>query len=110
MKIVVIVVILISVVGCAGATVKNLTADGRRVQIITADPDQSKCKYLGDIAGEAKASNIAEAQTFARNDLKNKAAELGGNFAKIDTNTGANAMDYTGRNQIVLNGRAFLCK
>lgn len=96
--------------GCAGTTVVELSSKARKVQLTKAEPDQSRCKFLGDVAGEAKAKDIADGQKYARNDIRNKTAAMGGNFATLDTNTAANAMDYTGRNKIVLNGRAYRCK
>lgn len=63
-----------------------------------------------DVSGSAKGSDLAEVQQFARNDIKNNTAALGGNLVKLDTNAAGNAMDWTGRNQVALSGRAFDCK
>jgi hypothetical protein len=64
-------------------------------------------QYLGEVQRTAKSKNVAESNANARNDLRNKAAAMGATVVVLDTNTAANAMDWTGRTQVVLGGRAF---
>lgn len=96
--------------GCASSELVDLNPAGQRVQIVKAEPDSEKCKFIGDVYGQAKSKDVAEGQLNARNDLKNRAAALGANLVTIDTNAAANAMVWSGRNQFALNGRAFNCQ
>jgi hypothetical protein len=91
---------------CAPSERIPLVPAARSVEIITGEPDRSQFEFIGDVEGSAKGA-LAEATQNARNDLRNHAAVLGATVVKLDTNTAANAMDWTGRNQVVLNGRAF---
>jgi hypothetical protein len=50
---------------------------------------------------------MAEATENARNAVRNKALALGATIVTIDTSSAANANDWTGRNQVVVTGRAF---
>ncbi len=86
-----------------------LNENAKNVEIVTGEPNNNYCKYLGEIEGDAESMDISASQKNARNEFKNQTAELGGNIAKIDTNSAANAMDFTGRIRVVLNGRAFYC-
>ncbi len=99
-----------SLASCASTTAVKLNPAAESVQIIKSEPDPVKCRFIKDVYGQAKSKDVAEGQLNARNDLKNKAAALGANLVTIDTNAAANAMDWTGRNQFALNGRAFSCK
>jgi len=102
------VLVLISVLAaCAGAEEIPVAPTAANVEIVTTEPDRSQYDLVGEVQGEAKASDVGEATQNARNDLKNKAAALGGAMVVLDTNTAANAMDWTGRNKVVLSGRAF---
>jgi hypothetical protein len=95
--------------GCASAPSQTipLAPDAAQVEIVTEAIDREKYEFVGDVQGEAKASDIGEANKNARNDMRNKAAALGATVVILDTNTAANAMDWTGRNKVVLAGRAF---
>jgi hypothetical protein len=73
---------------------------------MTSEPDRGQFEYVGDVTGSAKGA-MEEATQSARNDLRNHAARLGATVVKLDTNTAGNALDWTGRNQVVLSGRAF---
>ncbi|CAA0125586.1 Uncharacterised protein [BD1-7 clade bacterium] len=99
--------------GCATSSqpeVIVLQQNAEKIELVTFEPDRSKCKFTGDVQGTAKSTNVAEATTNSRNDMKNKALAAGANFVTIDTTTAANAKDYSGRNQVVLTGRGFSCK
>jgi hypothetical protein len=80
-----------------------------RIELVTREPDRDQFEFLGDVEGTAK-GDLSEATQNARNDIRNRAARLGATLVTIDTNTNGNAMDWTGRNQVVLNGRAFRSK
>jgi hypothetical protein len=95
-----------SLSACAGSEEIPLSPSATRIEIITSEPDRGQYEYAGDVTGSAKGS-LEEATQNARNDLRNRAARLRATVVKLDTSTAANAMDWTGRNQVVLMGRAF---
>ncbi len=101
--------VILFFIGCA--TTQNIAVkpEASKVEIITSEPSRDVCKFIGDVDGSAKSRDIALATRNARNDIRNKTYDMGGNIVKIDTNTAANAMDFTGRTQVVLTGRAFKC-
>jgi len=102
--------VVLMLAGCAGAEHVALQPNAEQIEIVTGSVDRNALQFLGDVQGEAKSSDIGEANQNARNDIKNKAAALGATIVVIDTNTAANAMDWTGRNKVVLAGRAFRSK
>jgi Domain of unknown function (DUF4156) len=81
---------LFALVLLAGCTATRLQPGAETVQIANAAPDR-ECKFLGDITGnEGNAFTGAfitneNLETGARNDLKNKAAALGGNLVVLLT-------------------------
>ena len=98
-----------AIVSCAPATRVSLENGAEKIEIVSGEPDRNKCKFLGDVQGEAKASDIGVATTNARNDIKNKSKKLGADIVMLDGTVSANAMDWSGRNKVVLTGRAFSC-
>lgn len=93
--------------GCAGTQEVALKPEAARIEIIKGELDRNEFEYLGDVSGTSKSKDIEAGNEHARNDLRNKAAAMGAEVVILDTNTAANAMDWTGRTQIVLTGRAF---
>jgi uncharacterized protein YdbL (DUF1318 family) len=102
----------VSLGGCGHMMTQKmeLDPDAATIEIMTGEPNREECEYLGEVSGEAKAVDIAEATNNARNGLKNNAFKLEANVVKLDTTHAANAMDWTGRNKVVLHGRAFDCE
>jgi len=97
--------------GCGGssnaAPAVSATPAGSKIEVTKAEVDREQYEFLGDVQGSSKGFNLAAAQAGARNDLKNNAANMGADLVVLDTNTAGNAMDWSGRNQVVLAGRAF---
>jgi hypothetical protein len=90
-----------SSVGC----LSGVTEQGERVRIGKLDPT-SGCKELGVVYGSGGGGGYTstEAKTrSAQNELRNKTAELGGNYVAMDVAT-------SGVNSLTLSGRAFLCE
>lgn len=99
------------VLGCASsagsAVPAGISPGARRVQIVTGNPNPDAFEFVGEVSGIGKAFDLAEAMEEARGELRSHAAELGATVVTIDTNTAGNARDWSGRSQVVLNGRAF---
>ncbi|MFT6138713.1 MAG: hypothetical protein ACJAUJ_001808 [Salibacteraceae bacterium] len=101
----------LSVSGCAATQVIPLiNSEASKIELVKHEPSREKCEFLGDVQGTAKASDIGVATMNSRNDMRNSAYNMGANFVTMDTTTAANAMDWTGRNQVAITGRAFKCK
>jgi len=97
--------------GCASSEVISLiNSEAAKIQLVKSEPNTKQCKFLGDLQGKAKAKDIGEASLNSRNDMRNKAYKLGANLVVMDSTSSANAMDWTGRNQVAITGRAFKCK
>lgn len=98
MKRMILFVIVLIIAGCS-ATV--LTQEGQKVRITTIEPGKA-CEYLGVVTGSqgnaltgAITSN-ENLETGAINDLRNKAAALGGNTIFILTNRAGQTTDDGG--------------
>ncbi len=101
--------VLLVLSGCA-ATGVNSGAD--RVRVSNVEPGK-ECKYIGEVTGNqgnfftgAWTSN-STLETGARNDLKNKAAAMGGNYVAIITQR-AGVTDRAQTN-VTLSANVFRC-
>ena len=98
-----------------------MTPGSERVKITNTEPGK-ECKFLGDITGSqgdfftgAYTSN-ANLETGARNDLKNKAAAMGGNVVAVLTQRAGqtgNASTFGGsmsQTNVTLAGNVYRCQ
>ncbi|MCS2154832.1 DUF4156 domain-containing protein [Scandinavium goeteborgense] len=117
MKKVSIILLMMTLAGCSAT---NVNSNASRVRVSTNEPGK-ECKFLGDITGSqgnfftggwTSNSNL---ETGARNDLKNQAANMGGNVVSIITQragqTGS-SWDGSGSMQqtnVTLSGNVYRC-
>jgi hypothetical protein len=100
--------IAICLPACFG-TVVPLAPQAKSVTIVRETDKPVRCEILGKISGRSRSSHVEEAKTGARNDFRNQAAELKGNFALVEAErggqvgTGAEYDAYVG-------GKALLCQ
>jgi hypothetical protein len=83
----------------------ELTAAGAQVQVGKGAPERTQCRELGIVYGSGGGGGYTSAQDklqWAQNELRNKTAELGGNFVIFDASAG----DVSG---ISMSGRALKC-
>ena len=108
---------LFSFVVLAGCSVTPLQTGAEGVRVTNTEP-ASECKFLGDITGnEGNAftgsfTSNENLETGARNDLKNKAAALGGNVVVLITQrAGQTGSGDTGGAQtnVTLSGNVYRC-
>ena len=111
-KLVLLVPVAMSLVGCAANT---LTPEGNRVVILKEVPEQYRCTYKGEIAGSqgnwmtgywTSNKNLA---IGARNDLRNEAAKLGANVVVI-AETLSGTVESNELKNVTHVGRAYLCR
>jgi hypothetical protein len=75
----------------AGCAATRLHPDAELVRVTHDEPTGGDCKFLGDVTGAqgnsftGQYTTNANLATGARNDLKNKAATLGGNLVVLIT-------------------------
>ncbi|MBT9560012.1 MAG: DUF4156 domain-containing protein [Myxococcales bacterium] len=86
-------------IGCA-----TLTSRGTAVQIGKSAPDAS-CRPLGLVYGSGGGGNYTSAEQKLRSaqiELRNKTAEMGGNFVEMDVTAGDGA-------SVSISGQAYKC-
>jgi len=79
--------------------------EDEEVQIVGAEPDRSFYEFAGDVYGEGKSRDIAEAVQAARANLREAARERGATRVVLDTNNSDKSV--WDRKTVVLVGRAF---
>ena len=73
----------------AGYAAKPLNLQAQKVHLVTSEPKD--CEYLGEVTGNQGDfftggwTSNANLETGARNDLKNQAAQMGGNTVQLLT-------------------------
>jgi hypothetical protein len=68
---------------CAPYEQAPLPKDPKDVQLVRAADPPSACKELGDLVGEA--SNGPSAESRAKTNLREKAAQMGANYVRWET-------------------------
>lgn len=99
-------------VGCSAI---STTPEGRSVELVTVKP-AGNCKPLGDVVG-SQGNWITGDYTSnenlligARNDLRNKASEMGGNFVWVQDSSNTNAWGSKGTSNTTVLGVAYRCE
>ncbi|NCE85299.1 DUF4156 domain-containing protein [Pseudomonas sp. Q1] len=106
--------VLLALVGCAPTPAMGPTANAVR---ITNNEPGSECQFLGDITGSqgdfllGSITGNADLETGARNDLKNKAAAMGGNRVYLLTQrAGQTGSDKRlEQTNVTLSGNVYRC-
>jgi hypothetical protein len=76
------------------------------VDIAPDAPSETAYKLLGKVESEAAATRLEDAETAARNDLRNKAAALGATVVSIDRDLGS-PVPLSDKVRVKLVGRAY---
>ncbi|WP_175996861.1 DUF4156 domain-containing protein [Burkholderia stabilis] len=98
-----------------------LSSTGRDVRVVMTDPGGT-CRHLGDVTGSQGNFLIggfipdSSLETGARNDLKNRAAALGGNVVVLLTQRGTQSGSFDGNDGgylrqtgVTLTGSVYRC-
>lgn len=106
--------VLVGLIFLAGCSAVGLRAGAERVRITNTEPGR-ECRFLGDVTGSqgnrltGGVTSNANLETGARNDLKNKAFNMGGNVVHLliqrDGTTGTSQT----RKSVVLVGNVYRC-
>lgn len=104
----------------AGCSATSINTQAKHVRVTNSDPGR-ECTFLGDITGSqgnfltggwTSNSNL---ETGARNDLKNQAAEMGGNLVSIITQRAGQTGSAWGgsgsstQTNVTLSGNVYRC-
>lgn len=119
MKTILIVLLLSTLAGCSSIQVET-AANGIR---LTHNEPRETCTFLGDITGSqgdfftGSFTSNADLETGARNDLKNKALQLGGNTVYLLTQRAGQTGHYdnefgggTQQTNVTLSGNVYHCE
>lgn len=105
----------LSVLLLVGCSATSTTREGQAVELVTVKPS-GNCKSLGDVVG-SQGNWITGDYTSnknlligARNDLRNQAAEMGGNFVWVQDSNNTNAWGSTGTTNTTVLGVVYRCE
>jgi hypothetical protein len=99
-------------VGCSAI---STTPEGKSVELVTVKPP-GNCQQLGDVVGSqgnwftGDYTSNKNLLIGARNDLRNKAAEMGGNFVWVQDSSNTNAWGSKGTSNTTVLGVVYRCE
>ena len=99
-------------VGCSAI---STTPEGKSVELVTVKPP-GNCKPLGDVVashGNWFTGDYTSNKNLligARNDLRNKAAEMGGNYVWVQDSSNTNAWGSKGTSNTTVLGVVYRCE
>jgi Domain of unknown function (DUF4156) len=111
MKIAYLVAIVLMVCACSANSVRS---GAELVRVTNREPGR-ECKFLGDVTGSqgnrftGGFTSDANLETGARNDLKNKAFQLGGNVVYVLTQRESQTGNSRDRKNVTLSGNVYRC-
>jgi hypothetical protein len=118
MKIVLAIVSVATLAACSSVPLQPQAASVR----LTHNEPSNECTFLGDITGNqgdfftGSFTSIADLETGARNDLKNKAMQLGGDTVYLLTQRAGQTGHYgddlgaTEQTNVTLTGNVYKCR
>jgi len=111
--------LLVALLFCGGCAATSIKPSGEKVRFMQSDP--KGCKYLGEVTGNqgnlltGGFTSNANMETGARNELKNKAGDMGGNVVVLLTNRAGSTGSLSGsgggmeQTNVTLSGTVFNC-
>lgn len=99
-------------IGCAAIPASQ---EARNVEVTNEAPDRAKCKFLGEVVGSQGnwfTGDITSNENLvvgARNELRNKTYQLGGNLVHVQDMKNTNAYGSAGTTNTTAVGKAFKC-
>jgi hypothetical protein len=111
MKIACLVAVVVMVAACSAIAVKQ---GAERVRVTNTEPGR-ECKFLGDVTGSqgnrftGGYTSDANLETGARNDLKNKAFDIGGNVVYLLFQRDSQTGHVRDRKNVTLSGNVYRC-
>jgi len=105
----------IAILTLAACAAKTLTPGAEAIELVNERPDLSKCEYLGEIVGSqgnwftGDFTANEDLVVGARNELRNKAYELGGNVVYIQDLEHSSSSDSLGTTNVTGIGKVYKC-
>ncbi|AKE52779.1 DUF4156 domain-containing protein [Kangiella geojedonensis] len=102
----------ISLAACSAIQTKP---GAENIELVNEVPSKTKCTYLGEIAGSqgnwatGDFTSNENLVVGARNDLRNKAFDLGGNLVYIQDHKNTNAWGSLGTTNTTVIGKVYRC-
>ncbi len=106
---------LLSVFLVVGCSATPMTREGKSVELLTEKPP-GNCKPLGDVVGSqgnwftGDYTSNKNLLIGARNDLRNKASEMGGNYVWVQDSNNTNAWGSKGTSNTTVLGVVYRCE
>ena len=106
-------VVLATLTGCSAHQITDI---GANVVIVEELPSNSKCTQLGEVTGSqgnwftGDFTPNENLMVGARNELKNKAAALGGNYVLLQTAQGHSGYGSLGTTAYTVLGHSYSCQ
>ncbi|ENN6470515.1 DUF4156 domain-containing protein [Vibrio vulnificus] len=100
----------------SGCAAKPIIEGAEKVELTTERPDRSHCDYLGEVVGSqgnwvtGDFTSNEDLIIGARNELKNKAFQLGANVVYVEGMANTNAWGSLGTTNTTAIGKAFKCE
>lgn len=107
------ILVLLIVSGCSAQAVRP---EAQSVEIVNESPDKIKCKFIGEVVGSqgnwvtGDFTSNENLIVGARNELRNKTYELGGNVLYVQHLKNTNAWGSLGTTNTTAIGKAYRCK
>src|SRR5687768_2826177 len=105
----------VSVLLLVGCSAISTTKEGKSVELVTEKPP-GNCKPLGDVVGSqgnwftGDYTSNKNLLIGARNDLRNKAAGMGGNYVWVQDSSNTNAWRSKGTSNTTVLGVVYHCE
>jgi hypothetical protein len=105
----------VSVLFLVGCSAISTTPEGRSVELLTEKPT-GNCKPLGDVVGSqgnwftGDYTSNKNLLIGARNDLRNKASKMGGNYVWVQDSSNTNAWGSKGTSNTTVLGVVYRCE
>ena len=106
---------LVSAFLVSGCSAIPMTPEGRSVELVTEKP-AGNCKPLGDAVGSqgnwltGDYTSNKNLLIGARNNLRNKAAKMGGNYVWVQNSSNTNAWESRGTTNTTVLGVVYRCE
>lgn len=108
-------IIAMSVFYLFGCSAHQVKPEAQSIEIVTELPDKGDCKLLGEVVGSqgnwftGDFTSNENLVIGARNELRNKAYELGGNIVLIQDMKNTNAWGSLGTTNTTAIGKVYKC-
>lgn len=108
-------VLITTVIFLSGCSAIPASPEAKGVEVTNEVPDKTKCKFLGEVVGSQGnwfTGDVTSNENLvigARNELRNKTYNLGGNVVHVQDMKNTNAYGSAGTTNTTAVGKAYKC-